>query len=63
MKLKHKAALKRVNPKKRGLARKSAYRGHLLRRKNSKRLRRLRASVQVRCEKRPFGFSFMLPYA
>ena len=36
MKLKtRKAALKRVNPKKRGLARKSAYRGHLLRRKNS----------------------------
>ena len=38
MKLKtRKAALKRVNPKKRGLARKSAYRGHLLRRKNSKK--------------------------
>ena len=34
MKLKtRKAALKRVKSKKRGLARKSAYRGHLLRKK------------------------------
>ena len=63
MKLKtRKAALKRVNPKKRGLAHKSAYRGHLLRRKNSKRLRRLREPVQVHVADRS-AFSFMLPYA
>ena len=63
MKLKtRKAALKRVNPKKRVLARKSAYRGHLLRRKNSKRLRRLREPVQVHVADRS-AFSFMLPYA
>ena len=63
MKLKtRKAALKRVNPKKSGLARKSAYRGHLLRRKNSKRLRRLREPVQVHVADR-VAFSFMLPYA
>ena len=63
MKLKtRKAALKRVNPKKRGLARKSAYRGHLLRRKNSKRLRRLREPVLIHVADR-LAFSFMLPYA
>jgi ribosomal protein L35 len=63
MKLKtRKAALKRVNPKKRGLARKSAYRGHLLRRKNSKRLRRLRGPIQVHGSDSA-AFAFMLPYA
>ena len=37
MKLKtRKSALKRVKPKKNFLARKSAFKGHLLRRKNSK---------------------------
>ena len=63
MKLKtRKAALKRVNPNKRGLARKSAYRGHLLRRKNSKRLRRLREPVQVQVAER-VAVSLMLLYA
>jgi ribosomal protein L35 len=63
MKLKtRKAALKRVKPKKRVLARKSAYRGHLLRRKNAKQLRRLKEPVQIHSSDRA-AFSFMLPYA
>ena len=44
MKLKlktRKSAAKRVKIKKRCICRKKAYKGHLLRRKNSKRLRRL----------------------
>ncbi len=63
MKLKtRKSALKRVNPKKRCLARKSAYRGHLLRRKNSKRLRTLCEAVQIHSSDRA-AFAYMLPYA
>lgn len=63
MKLKtRKSALKRVNPKKKCLARKSAYRGHLLRRKNPKRLRRLSEAVQIHASDRK-AFSYMLPYA
>jgi ribosomal protein L35 len=62
MKLKtRKAALKRVNPKKKCLARKSAYKGHLLRRKNSKRLRRLSEPIQIHSSDRK-AFSAMLPY-
>jgi len=62
MKLKtRKSALKRVNPKKNSLARKSAYRGHLLRRKNSKRLRRLSEPNQIHFSDRK-TFSYMLPY-
>ena len=63
MKLKtRKAALKRVNPKKNCLARKSAYKGHLLRRKNSKRLRRLSEPIQIHSSDYK-AFSAMLPYA
>ena len=63
MKLKtRKSALKRVNPKKKVLARKSAYRGHLLRRKNSKQLRRLCEPNQIHATDRK-AFALMLPYA
>ena len=63
MKLKtRKSALKRVKPKKNGLARKSAYMGHLLRRKNSKRLRRLSEATQINSSDLK-AFSYMLPYA
>jgi large subunit ribosomal protein L35 len=63
MKLKtHKAAAKRVKIKKNYFARKNAYKGHLLRRKNSKRLRRL--SEPNKIHKSDFlNFSAMLPYA
>ena len=63
MKLKtHKSAAKRVKIKKNCFARKKAYKGHLLRRKNSKRLRRL--SEPSRIHKADFlNFSAMLPYA
>jgi large subunit ribosomal protein L35 len=48
MKLKtRKAALKRVTMKKNVIARKKAYKSHLLRRKNSKRLRTLSAPAQI----------------
>ena len=62
MKLKtHKSAAKRVKAKKNGFARKKAYKGHLLRRKNSKRLRRLSEASTVHSS--DFGtFSRMLLY-
>jgi large subunit ribosomal protein L35 len=63
MKLKtRKSAVKRIKIKKNCLCRKKAYKGHLLRRKNSKRLRRLsEASVIHSSDFRTF--SVMLPYA
>jgi ribosomal protein L35 len=42
-----KSAAKRVKIKKYCLCRKKAYKGHLLRKKNSKRLRTLSVSVQI----------------
>ena len=63
MKLKtRKSALKRIKAKKNGLARKSAYKGHLLRRKNSKRLRRLCEASQIHTSDKA-TFTKMLPYA
>jgi len=63
MKLKtRKSALKRIKSKKNCLARKSAYKGHLLRRKNSKRLRRLSEPNQIHSSDLN-AFSKMLPYA
>ena len=63
MKLKtRKSAAKRVKSKKNVLARKSAYKGHLLKRKNSKRLRRLSAPVQIHVSDTK-AFQLMLPYA
>ena len=61
MKLKtKKAALKRVKIKKSGFERKKAYKAHLLRRKNSKRLRRLSESSLI--HKSGFSsFSLLLP--
>ena len=64
MKLKlktRKAASKRINVKKNVLRRKKAYKGHLLRRKNSKQLRRLSrpANIHVADVK---AFEIMLPY-
>ena len=63
MKLKtRKAAAKRVKIKKNGFQRKKAYKSHLLRRKDSKRLRRLSEPMMV--HKSDLGnFSLMLPYA
>jgi len=63
MKLKtRKSAAKRVKIKKNCFSRKKAYKGHLLRRKNSKRLRRLSESSTI--HKSDFlNFSLMLPYA
>lgn len=62
MKLKtRKSAAKRVIAKKNGFARKKAYKGHLLRKKNSKRLRTLAAPSQVHSCDIP-KFSLMLPY-
>jgi large subunit ribosomal protein L35 len=63
MKLKtRKAAAKRVRVKKNCIVRKKAYKGHLLRRKNPKRLRRLSEASQIHSS--DFAtFSFMLPYA
>ena len=64
MKLKlktRKSAAKRINVKKNCLCRKKAYKGHLLRRKNSKRLRRLSEASTVHSS--DFGtFSRMLLY-
>jgi large subunit ribosomal protein L35 len=63
MKLKtRKSAAKRVKIKKNSFARKSAYKGHLLKRKNSKRLRRLSEPNQIH-ESDKKAFSAMLPYA
>jgi large subunit ribosomal protein L35 len=62
MKLKtRKAAAKRVKVKKNGFIRKKAYKSHLLRKKNPKRLRRLSESVMI--HKSDFSsYSLMLPY-
>lgn len=57
-----KAAAKRVKAKKNLLARKNAYKGHLLRRKNSKRLRRLSGPSAVHSSDM-VNFSAMLPYS
>jgi large subunit ribosomal protein L35 len=63
MKLKtRKSAAKRVKIKKNCLCRKKAYNGHLLRRKNSKRLRRLSEPSMVH-DSDTRAFSRMLPYA
>jgi large subunit ribosomal protein L35 len=62
MKLKtRKSAAKRVKIKKNSFARKNAYKGHLLRRKNSKRLRRLSEASQIHSSD-VNSFSAMLPY-
>jgi len=61
MKLKtRKSASKRVK-KKNCFARKKAYKGHLLRKKNSKRLRRLSESSQIHSSD-VNAFQLMLPY-
>lgn len=57
-----KAAAKRVKVKKNCIARKSAYRGHLLRRKNSKRLRRLSENTFIHSSDK-LAFEKMLPYS
>ena len=63
MKLKtRKSAAKRIKIKKNNLARKKAYKGHLLRRKNSKRLRRLSEASQIHSSDIQ-TFTKMLPYA
>jgi large subunit ribosomal protein L35 len=63
MKLKtRKSASKRIKSKKNCLCRKKAYKGHLLRRKNSKRLRTLSAPSQVH-EADMGTFMKMLPYS
>ena len=63
MKLKtRKSAAKRIKIKKNCLCRKKAYKGHLLRRKNSKRLRTL-ASPSLVHENDLGRFEKMLPYA
>ncbi len=62
MKLKtRKSALKRVKIKKNIIARKKAYKSHLLSHKNSKRLRNLSGPAQVhKCD--VAAFEKMLPY-
>jgi large subunit ribosomal protein L35 len=63
MKLKtRKSAAKRIKVKKNCLCRKKSYKGHLLRRKNSKRLRRLSEISQIH-DADLKTFSLMLPYA
>ena len=63
MKLKtRKSAAKRIKVKKNNLDRKKAYKGHLLRRKNSKRLRRLSEASQIHSSDMQ-TFAKMLPYA
>lgn len=63
MKLKtRKSAAKRIKIKKNNFARRKAYKGHLLRRKNSKRLRHLSEPSQVHPADNKV-FSYMLPYA
>lgn len=63
MKLKtRKAAAKRIKIKKNCLCRKKAYKGHLLRRKNKKRLRRLSEPAQIHAGDSR-AFALMLPYA
>jgi large subunit ribosomal protein L35 len=62
MKLKTlKAAAKRIKKKKNSLERKNAYKSHLLRRKNSKRLRRLSSSSKIH-KTDLISYSRMLPY-
>jgi large subunit ribosomal protein L35 len=63
MKLKtRKSATKRIKSKKKLLARKKAYKSHLLKRKNSKRLRRLSEPSQIHASDLK-TFSLMLPYS
>jgi large subunit ribosomal protein L35 len=62
MKLKtRKAAAKRVKVKKNGFVRRKAYKSHLLRKKNSKQLRRLSESILIH-KSDETSFSLMLPY-
>ena len=62
MKLKtRKSAAKRVKSKKNLFARKKAYKGHLLRKKNSKQLRTLSQAVKVHSSDAK-TFALMLPY-
>lgn len=62
MKLKtRKAAMKRVKIKKNYFARKKAYKGHLLRKKNSKQLRTLSQAEKIHYSD-VAKFSLMLPY-
>jgi large subunit ribosomal protein L35 len=63
MKIKtRKAASKRIKVKKNCLARKKAYKAHLLRRKNPKRLRRLSESSTIH-ETDLGAFQKMLPHS
>jgi len=63
MKLKtRKAAAKRIKVKKNLLCRKKAYKSHLLRKKNPKRLRRLSESTNLHPSDTK-AFYQMLPYA
>ncbi len=57
-----KSALKRVKIKKRILARKKAYKSHLLSHKNSKRLRGLSAAAVIHSADSA-AFKKMLPYS
>lgn len=62
MKLKtRKSAAKRINKKGNLLIRKKAYKGHLLRKKNSNRLRRLGRSSKIHNTDMRV-FKLMLPY-
>jgi large subunit ribosomal protein L35 len=62
MKLKtRKAAIKRVKVKKNCFSRKKAYHSHLLRKKNSKRLRRLSEASTINLSDFK-AFSQMIPY-
>lgn len=62
MKLKtRKAAAKRVKRKKNYFSRKKAYKSHLLRKKNSKRLRLLSSPAKIHGSDSN-TFSLMLPY-
>jgi len=63
MKLKtRKSASKRVKKKKTIFERKKAYKGHLLRKKNSKRLRRLSEASSIHQSDQK-SFQLMLPYS
>lgn len=62
MKLKtRKSAAKRIRVKKNCFSRKKAYKGHLLRKKNSKRLRRLSETSSIHFSDLN-AFSRMIPY-
>ena len=56
-----KAASKRIRVKKNCLRRKKAYKGHLLRKKNSKQLRTLAAPANVHVSD-VAAFKLMMPY-